>query len=55
MHATYEALAVLGDVDWTNLQIAGALIVGAVAAVIATIRVTRFLLQYLRREQNDKD
>lgn len=39
--------------DWSNLEIAGAFIAGAVAGVVATIRVTRALLTYLRREQNE--
>ena len=45
----------LGAVDWTNLTVAGAFVVGAVAGTIATIRVLRYLLSYLRREQDGPD
>ena len=42
----------LAAVDWTNLTIAGAFVVGVLGGTIATIRVTRYLLGYLRREQD---
>jgi uncharacterized membrane protein len=44
---------VVGDVDWANLTVAGAFVVGVIAGTIATIRVLRYLLSYLRREQDD--
>jgi len=35
---------VLGAVDWSNLTVAGAFIVGAVLAAVAALRMMRFML-----------
>ena len=43
----------VGAVDWTNLSLAGGFVVGAVAGTIATIRVFRYVLEYLRRDQRE--
>ena len=45
----------LADIDWSNMQVAGAFVLGAVLGTVATIRLTRFLLDYLRREQGHLD
>ena len=45
----------VGDVEWSNLTVAGAFVVGVIAGTIATIRVLRYLLSYLRREQDGDD
>jgi len=45
---------VLAAVDWSNLAVAGGFIVGVVAGTIATIRVMRYVLDYLRHER-DRD
>jgi hypothetical protein len=37
--------------DWSSLTVAGAFIIGAVAGTIATIRLTRYLLDYLKRDR----
>jgi len=36
---------------WSDAAIAGAFVLGAAAGTIATIRVTRYLLGYLRADQ----
>lgn len=36
--------------DWSNLTVASAFVVGAVLGTVATIRLTRALLTYLRDE-----
>jgi hypothetical protein len=41
-------------IEWSNLTTAGAFVVGAILGTIATIRVTRYVLEYLRREQRDR-
>ena len=41
--------------EWSDAAIAGAFVVGATAGVIATIRITRYLLQYLRDERDDRN
>ena len=38
--------------DWSNAELAGALVIGAVAATFATVRIMRYLLEYLRRERD---
>jgi hypothetical protein len=43
---------VAADVDWSNLPIAAAFILGAVGGTIATIRITRYVLDYLRNERD---
>ena len=45
----------LGATDWSNLTIAGAFVVGAIAGTVATIRVLRSLLEYLRNERRDPE
>lgn len=39
----------LGAVEWSNLTIAGAFIVGAALGTLATIRVTRAVLTMFER------
>lgn len=39
-------------VDWHEVDLAGAFVFGAVVGTIATIRLTRFLLEYLRRDHD---
>lgn len=41
----------LAAVDWANLTFAGAFVVGAALGTVATIRVFRYVLDYVRREQ----
>ena len=43
----------LAATDWTNAQLAGAFVIGAVAATVATVRIMRYLLEYLRRERDE--
>ena len=38
-------------VDWANLTVAAAFIVGAVAGAVGAIRVMRHVLGYMRREE----
>jgi hypothetical protein len=38
-------------VTWADVAVAAAFVLGVVAGTVATIRVTRFLLEYLRRER----
>jgi hypothetical protein len=40
-------------VTWSDVAVAGAFVLGAVAGTFATARLTRYLLEYLRREQRD--
>jgi hypothetical protein len=37
---------------WSNLTIAGAFVVGAVLGTAATIRIVRYVLEYVRREND---
>jgi len=39
---------------WSDVAIAAAFVLGAAAGVVATIRITRALLTYLRNESEDK-
>lgn len=40
-------------VAWSDLTVAAAFIVGYISGTVATIRVGRFLLDYLRRERDE--
>jgi hypothetical protein len=44
---------ILAAVDWANVTVAGAFIVGVVGGTIATIRVFRYALDYLRRDRDE--
>ncbi len=44
----------LGVVTWSDAAIAGAFVLGAIGGTVATIRITRALLTYLRNESEDK-
>jgi uncharacterized membrane protein len=46
---------VFGAVEWSNLTVAGAFLVGAVLGTIGTIRILRYLLDYLRNERDDPE
>jgi len=39
---------------WSDVAIAAAFVLGATAGVIATIRLMRYLLTYLRKEGHDE-
>jgi len=39
-------------VTWADVAVAGAFVLGAVAGTVATIRISRNLLEYLRRERD---
>jgi len=39
-------------VTWADVAVAGAFVLGMVAGTVATIRVTRFVLEYMRRERD---
>lgn len=43
----------LAQVDWANLSVAAAFVLGAIVGTIATILVMRTLMQYLRRDMRD--
>ena len=40
-------------VEWSNLTLAGGFVVGVIAGTIATIRVFRYVLEYVRRDQRE--
>lgn len=40
------------EVDWSNLPVAAAFILGAIGGTLATIRITRYILDYLRHERD---
>ena len=40
-------------IEWSNLAVAGGFVVGVVAGTIATIRVFRYVLDYVRRDRED--
>ena len=42
---------IVAGVDWANLNVAAAFVVGAILGTIGTIRITRYLLEYLRRDR----
>jgi len=47
---------VLGGIEWENVNVAGAFIIGAVLATIATIRIVRAVSSTLREERRkDRD
>jgi hypothetical protein len=39
--------------DWSGVPLAGAFVVGAVAGGAAVIRVTRWVLDYMARQDHD--
>lgn len=39
--------------DWANLTVAGAFIGGVVVGGIAVMRITRYVMQWLRREERE--
>jgi hypothetical protein len=39
--------------DWANLTVAGAFVAGAILGTIATIRVTKVIVQYWERRGDD--
>ena len=41
----------LGAVDWANLHVAGAFILGAVLGAVAVLRLTRIVAEFLRRTE----
>jgi hypothetical protein len=43
---------VLAGIEWENVNIAGAFIIGAVLATVATIRIVRAVSIMLRDEQH---
>ena len=46
----------LGAVDWSNLAVAGAFVVGAIVATIAYLRLTRHMMtMFTRRHREDDD
>lgn len=49
----------VADVDWSNLQVASAFVLGAVLGVLAAIRIMRAILQTFerdrRRDRRDND
>jgi hypothetical protein len=40
-------------VTWSDVAVAGAFVLGAIGGTFATVRLTRYLLEYLRHEQRD--
>lgn len=46
----------LAGITWSDVTIAGAFLLGIVIGGITTTRLTRYVLEYLRKErsQNDK-
>ena len=44
---------IYAGVDWSNLTVAAAFILGALLGTVATIRLTRALLEYLRRDHDE--
>jgi hypothetical protein len=40
-------------VDWSTVTLPAAFVIGALVGTIVTMRVTRSLLDYLRREQRE--
>ena len=40
-------------VDWSNLTVAAAFIVGALAGAVATIRLTKHIAQYWDRDRHE--
>jgi hypothetical protein len=40
-------------VTWSDVAVAGAFVLGVTAGAVATVRITRHVLEYLRREQRD--
>jgi len=46
----------VGAVDWSNLAVAGAFVVGAIVATIAYLRLTRHMMSmFIRRPRDDPD
>ena len=42
----------LASVNWANLTLAGGFVVGVIAGTIATIRVFRYVLEYVRHDRD---
>jgi hypothetical protein len=42
-------------IDWNATTIAGGFVVGVIAGGFAVIRVTRYVLEYLRNERRESD
>jgi len=45
---------VLGAVDWANLTVAGAFILGATLGAVAVLRLVRVVAEYLRGERDSR-
>lgn len=43
---------ILAGADWSNLTVATAFVLGAILGSVATVRLTRALLDYLRRDRD---
>lgn len=43
----------IGDVEWENVNIAGAFVLGAILGTLATIRIMRLVLVAYRRETGE--
>jgi len=41
-------------VTWSDAAIAGAFVIGTIGGTVATIRITRALLTYLRNEHDER-
>lgn len=43
-----------GALNWDSLSVAGAFLLGAILATVATIRVFRYSIMFLKREREEK-
>jgi hypothetical protein len=43
---------IYAGVDWSDVTVGAAFILGTVVGAVATVRLTRYLLEYLRRDRD---
>lgn len=43
----------LADIDWANVHVAGAFIIGAILGGVVVLRVFKYVIEYLRRDRRE--
>lgn len=43
----------LADIDWANVHVASAFILGAILGGVVVLRVFKYVIEYLRRDRQE--